>query len=98
MDFDNDDLVAETSPDLDLDLDLDLDEILDNVQPDFFRQGLDLYQQNKVEESITAFQKEIEVNPENANAYNNLGFIYYQKSQWKDTIVACQKAIELKPD
>ena len=43
MDFDNDDLVLETSPDLDLDLDLDLDEILDGVQPDFFRQGLDLY-------------------------------------------------------
>jgi len=82
---------------IDLD-DLNLDNITNNAQSDFMQQGIDLCQQGEIEGAIQAFQKELEVNPNNATAWNNLGFIYYQQQRWEESVAACQKAVALKSD
>jgi tetratricopeptide (TPR) repeat protein len=78
--------------------DLNLDNITDDAQSDFMQQGIALCQQGEIEGAIQAFQKELEVNPNNATACNNLGFIYYQQQRWEESVAACQKAVALKSD
>ena len=78
--------------------DLNLDNITDDVQPDFLQQGVDLYQRGDLQGAIQAFEQEVLVNPGNATAYNNLGFLSYQQQHWSQSLAACQKAVELKPD
>ena len=78
--------------------DLNLDNITADVQPDFLQQGVDLYQRGDLQGAIQAFEQEVLVNPGNATAYNNLGFLSYQQQHWSQSLAACQKAVELKPD
>ena len=78
--------------------DLNLDNITDDAQPDFLQQGVDLYQRGDLQGAVRAFEQEVAVNPGNATAYNNLGFMYYQQQRWEESIAACQKAVELKSD
>ena len=94
-----DDTITINLDDLNLDNDdLNLDNITVDVQPDFLQQGVDLYQRGDLQGAIQAFEQEVTVNPDNATAYNNLGFLFYQQQHWAQSVTACQKAVELKPD
>lgn len=60
--------------------------------------GRSYYTNRLYEKSIWACNKAIELNPNNAIAYNNLCVSYNSIQEWEKAIVACEKAIELDPN
>jgi tetratricopeptide (TPR) repeat protein len=54
--------------------------------------------QGKVEEAKNWYAKAIEIDPDFAEAYTNLGTLYAQEQQWQPAIACYQKAIALQPD
>jgi tetratricopeptide (TPR) repeat protein len=54
--------------------------------------------QGKVEEAKNCYAKAIELDPDFAEAYTNLGTIYAQEQQWQSAIAFYQKAIALQPN
>lgn len=54
--------------------------------------------QGKVEEAKNWYAKAIELDPDFAEAYTNLGTIYAQEQQWQSAINFYQKAIALQPN
>ena len=54
--------------------------------------------QGKVEEAKNCYAKAIELDPDFAEAYTNLGTIYAQEEQWQSAINFYQKAIALQPN
>jgi tetratricopeptide (TPR) repeat protein len=49
--------------------------------------------QGKVEEAKNCYAKAIELDPDFAEAYTNLGTLYAQEQQWQSAIAFYQKAI-----
>jgi protein O-mannosyl-transferase len=47
--------------------------------------------------SIDPLQKAIQLNPEGAMAYNNLGVAYTMMKQYQNGIEACKKALQIEP-
>ncbi|MBE9094356.1 tetratricopeptide repeat protein [Tychonema sp. LEGE 07203] len=54
--------------------------------------------QGKVEEAKNCYAKAIELDPDFAEAYTNLGTLYAQEHQWQSAIAFYQKAIALQPN
>ncbi|MEG4322807.1 MULTISPECIES: tetratricopeptide repeat protein [unclassified Microcoleus] len=54
--------------------------------------------QGKVEEAKNCYAKAIELEPDFAEAYTNLGTLYAQEQQWQSAIAFYQKAIALQPN
>ncbi|MEG4403688.1 tetratricopeptide repeat protein [Microcoleus sp. MON2_D5] len=54
--------------------------------------------QGKVEEAKNCYAKAIELDPDFAEAYTNLGTLYAQEQQWQSAIAFYQKAIGLQPN
>jgi tetratricopeptide (TPR) repeat protein len=54
--------------------------------------------QGKVEEAKNCYAKAIELDPDFAEAYTNLGTIYAQEQEWQSAIAFYQKAIALQPN
>ena len=54
--------------------------------------------QGKVEEAKNWYGKAIEIDPDFAEAYTNLGTLYAQEQQWQPAIACYQKAIALQPN
>ncbi len=54
--------------------------------------------QGKVEEAKNCYAKAIEIDPDFAEAYTNLGTLYAQEQQWQPAIACYQKAIALQPN
>ena len=50
----------------------------DEAQDEYFRQGLTFSRQGLWKEAIAAYKESLRVNPENAQTYLNLGFVYYE--------------------
>jgi tetratricopeptide (TPR) repeat protein len=44
----------------------------------YFRRGLTLSRQGLWKEAIDAYKESLRVNPDNAQTYLNLGFVYYE--------------------
>ena len=57
-----------------------------------------LKQNGKLNESIIASQKSVELNPQDAEAHNNLGFLLQENSKLKEAETSFGQAIVLKPD
>ena len=61
--------------------------------------GAALKQIGKINESIVATQKSVQLDPQDAGAHNNLGFLLQQaQGRLKEAEKSYRKAIELKPD
>ncbi|KAF0246949.1 MAG: TPR domain protein [bacterium] len=60
--------------------------------------SLKYYQANKYEECIEAANEAIKLNPNYAEAYNNICTAYNGLKEWDKAIPACQQAVKLKPD
>ncbi len=60
--------------------------------------SLKYYQANKYQECIEAANEAIKLNPNYAEAYNNICTAYNGLKEWDKAIPACQQAIKLKPD
>ena len=60
--------------------------------------GVALRKQGKLEEAITAYKKAIEINPNFAFAYDNMGNSLSDQGKYDEAIAAHKKAIELDPN
>lgn len=50
------------------------------------------------ESAVKQYQKIIETNPSDAEAYYNIGVVYYSEKKYDDSKAQFQKAIEIYPD
>ena len=60
--------------------------------------GVVLKEQEKTDEALTAFKKSISLNPNYAEAYNNMGVVLKDQDKTDQAIEAYNKALSLKPD
>ncbi|OGU57485.1 MAG: hypothetical protein A2V66_12405 [Ignavibacteria bacterium RBG_13_36_8] len=71
------------------------------TNPDFFAffndYGYFLLQQNRIDEAIDKFKKQVVLAPKNANAHDSLGEGYLNKGLLKESLAEYQKALELNP-
>jgi len=51
-----------------------------------------------LDEAIECWQKAIEINPDHASAYHNMGGAFENKGDYNKAIKFYQKAIEIKPN
>jgi len=63
-----------------------------------FKKGVKLSKENKPEEAIQTFQKAIELKPDFAEAYMNLGVLLFRQQKNDEAEKALLKALELKPE
>ena len=47
--------------------------------------------------ALAAYKKVIELAPDNAAAYANIGVIYYNQNKWQDSVEMNEKSLALKP-
>ncbi len=60
--------------------------------------GYVLYRQEKVAESVGVLKEALEVEPENANALNSLGFIYAEeRMDTEQAVTLCRRAAQASP-
>ncbi|MFH1453542.1 MAG: tetratricopeptide repeat protein [Armatimonadota bacterium] len=62
-----------------------------------FSKGWDYYTKGKLNEAAIEFKKNVELNPKNDSAYNNLAVIYLDKKMPERSAEFCKKAIEANP-
>jgi len=65
---------------------------------DYINQSLQFYNEKQFQQCVDACKKALQLDPNNANAYNNMGAAYNAMGQWQKGIDACTKALELNPD
>jgi tetratricopeptide (TPR) repeat protein len=65
---------------------------------DMLDDSLNLSRQGKLEESITAARAALRLDPNMAEAWNNIAAGYEGLHRWDEAIAAAEKAIALKPD
>jgi tetratricopeptide (TPR) repeat protein len=63
-----------------------------------FQNGVSLAQQNKIDEAVEAFRKAVELKPDLAEAYINLGLLLFRQDKTDEAEKALLKALELKPE
>ncbi len=61
-------------------------------------EGLRLYNMRKLKEAIAVYRKVLDIQPDNSDAYNNIGLSLQLMGRTKDAILCYQKAVECKPD
>lgn len=59
--------------------------------------GYYLLRRNKVDEAIEKFEKQVQLSPDEANAYDSLGDGYRAASRWEEAASAYRQAIEISP-
>ena len=57
-----------------------------------------IVKQEGIESDITIYQEAVELNPQDASAYNELGSAYFNQGEYESAIVAYKSAIELVPN
>ena len=62
-----------------------------------YNKGIDLYEQDKIEQSIATFKKAISINPEFYEAYYNLARIQESVGKYQDAIISYEKLLQLEP-
>jgi len=62
-----------------------------------FKKGLDLTEDNKINEAIEIYQKVIEQSPDFAEAYQNLGILLFQLQKDDEAEKVLLRALELRP-
>ncbi len=60
-------------------------------------QGFALYGQGKYNDSFRAFEKAIDLDPGNADAWYNIGVVLYAQGKFNDSLQAFNKSIETNP-
>jgi Flp pilus assembly protein TadD len=63
-----------------------------------FQNGVSLAQENKIDEAVEAFRKAVELKPDLAEAYINLGLLFFRQDKTDEAEKALLKALELKPE
>lgn len=65
---------------------------------EFFNQGCELEKLEKYEEAIKCYDKSLEIEPNNPDAWRNKGNIAYKKDDYSKAIDCFNKVIELSPN
>ena len=65
---------------------------------DWLQKGDDAYNNKEYDEAIRFYSRNIELKPDNAVAYYNMGMAYTGRIDYTKAIQSYEKAIELKPD
>jgi len=65
---------------------------------EYYRQGCEYYEQQKFDEAAKAFEKAVELKPENATYHYNLGTIYCNLEKYKEALEHLEKAVKLAPE
>ncbi len=65
---------------------------------DSFVKGMEFSKDNKIDDAIRAFQKAVELKPDFAEAYLNLGIFLFQKQKDNEAEKALLKALEFNPE
>ena len=60
--------------------------------------GVSAVQIGKLEQGIIAFKKVISINPDYADAYNNMSVALKNQGKLTEAIDACKKALKVKPN
>jgi len=60
--------------------------------------GWELYHQGKIDESIQTYNKALQLNPNNKDAWNELAIVLDHSGNHKEAIYAYEKALALDPD
>lgn len=63
---------------------------------EYFDRGVTLARQGLWTEALTAYKEALRVNPDNAEAYLNLGFVYYELGFDKEAQEAFARATRLQ--
>ena len=63
---------------------------------EFFHQGLSLSRSGNWKGAIAAYKESLKVNPDNAQTYLNLGFVYYELGCDREAQEAFDKALKLQ--
>ena len=64
---------------------------------DYINQSLRYYNTKEFQKCIDACNSALKTDPNNADAYNNIGAAYNQLAEWQKAIDACSKALQLNP-
>jgi tetratricopeptide (TPR) repeat protein len=95
---------AEESIRLDPDLELARNNLawaklnLETTPESYLARSLQYFQHGHFEETIAAARAALNLRPDYAEAWNNIGAAYNSMSRWADAIQACEQALRLKPD
>lgn len=66
--------------------------------PDYFKDGLNAYQEGKYNDAINLIRKELEINENNSKAWNLLGICLTKTKKYEDAATSFYNALKLKPD
>jgi len=93
--------INEVKPYLSLMPKMTLKEIMDSptIQAEyFFMRGNEYYRQGNYDSAIAEYNKALQLNPNDASAYNNLGLAYESLGQYQKAIEYLQKSLQLDPN
>ena len=69
----------------------------DQLQDDeYFRQGMALSKRGLWKEALAAYRESLRVNPERAQTYLNIGFVYYELGYDREAQEAFDRAAKLQ--
>ena len=68
------------------------------MSQEWIDKGIELYKQGKFEEAVKAFDKAIEIDPQNAGAWRNKGLALVELEKYDEAVEAFDKAIGLNPE
>ena len=64
---------------------------------EFIRTGKESMKTERYDDAVGAYQKALEIEPNNAVAHNDLGSAYLKLEKYEDAVSSYKKAIELDP-
>ena len=70
----------------------------DSKNNDLLEEGKNLYSAKKYEEALASYDKAIEINSENADAWNYKGHALNALSRYEEALASYDKAIEINSD
>jgi len=63
---------------------------------EFFRQGVSLARQGQWKEALDAYKESLRLDPDNAQIYMNMGFVYYELGYDREAQEAFDRAAKLQ--
>jgi tetratricopeptide (TPR) repeat protein len=75
-------------------------EVAAPVSPDreAFEQGNTRFGEGRYEEAIAAYDRALDLQPDNATVWHNRGSALFQLQRYQETVESCDRAVQLRPD